>query len=308
MWVFSATNQLLLPTCVALGNFDGVHLGHQTILRGLVKTCQRTGGHSAVVSFNPHPRAFFSGQSQSLLTPQAEKAALLSELGVEQLVLLPFDDNLARLSPRDFVERMIVGQLQAKTIAVGADFHFGYQRQGTATDLQRLGAIWGVDVEISALKTENETRISSSRIRAALGEGKIEVANRWLGRPYCLQGTILEGRQLGRRLGFPTANLKLPADKLLPALGVYAAQVLLADSQVFLPGVMNLGRRPTVGKENTITAEVHLLDWRGDLYGQELSVYLHRFLREERKFEDLTALKEQIQRDCQQARQVLVVM
>jgi len=305
VWVFSATNQLLLPTCVALGNFDGVHLGHQTILRALMETSARVGGHSAVVSFNPHPRAFFSGQPQSLLAPQEEKVALLSELGVEQLVLLPFDENLARLSPQDFVERILVDRLRAKTVAVGADFRFGHQRQGTAADLRRLGETWGVEVEIVALKSDSAARISSSRIRAALGAGQIEQANRWLGRPYCLQGIVLQGSQLGRRLGFPTANLALPQDKLLPALGVYAAQVLLTDSTEFLPAALNLGRRPTVGKGETVVAEVHLLDWQGDLYGQKLSVYLHRFLREERRFKDLTALKEQIQRDCQEARQAL---
>ena len=283
--------------------------------------------YATVVTFNPHPRQFFTGQSRQLLTPPAEKIRQLHLLGVEQLVMLPFDQEMAVLSPEEFVEKILVRQLRARQISVGQDFCFGHRRAGTSADLQALAAKYDVEVIIVAIQNCEGERISSSIIREHLQAGEIERANHLLGRPYSLTGIVVKGQQLGRTLGFPTANLQISPDKLLPRLGVYAVTVSIeqADgntttitaqaksssyfpvataSTKFLPGVVNIGTRPTVNG-STPTVEVHLLDWSGDLYGKTLSVNLEKFLRPEQKFPSLEALKEQIQTDCAIAKSLL---
>ena len=254
----------------------------------------------SVVSFFPHPRQFFSGEKIQLLTPIAEKAEILSSLGIDQLILLPFEDRLASLNPQQFVRQILVEQLQTKIISVGTDFRFGFQRQGTAEDLKSIASGWGIEVHLNSLrKYQDDTageRVSSSLIREALLAGEIERANIMLDRPYRLLGKVVTGQQLGRTIGFPTANLKVPSEKFLPRYGVYAANVY-REGHVF-KGVMNVGCRPTVaGAAPTI--EVHLLNWSGDLYGKALKVDLLRFLRPEQKFDSVEALKQQIARDCQ---------
>lgn len=313
MWVTSSTAKVLKPNAIALGNFDGIHLGHQQVLQPILKHFGVAGCNSSsyptVVTFDPHPQEFFTGESRQLLTPLPEKIKQLELLGVKQLVLLPFDRELASLSPQQFVEEILLQQLQSTHISVGKDFRFGYQRQGKAEDLQALAAKFGVEVSIAKLKTcqENDTsaetvRISSSLIRQALEEGEISQANQMLGRGYSLTGKVVFGQKLGRTIGFPTANLQLPATKFLPRQGVYSVRVFLADSSV-ISGVMNLGCRPTVDGKND-TVEVHLLDWSGDLYGQTLTVTLKKFLRAEQKFSSLDALKAQIAADCDIARRI----
>ncbi|ACK72402.1 riboflavin biosynthesis protein RibF [Gloeothece citriformis PCC 7424] len=336
MWlVKSSTDQILTPTAIALGNFDGIHLGHQKVIssiwthsslvappeRSPVKDPKKiySDCYSTVVTFNPHPREFFSGQKKQCLTPLAEKILLLEQLGVEQLILLPFDQKLASLSPQAFVEEILVEKLQGRRVSVGADFRFGCQRTGGAEDLKAIASQFGIEVFITSLKTNfsaddpsENLRISSSRIRQALAEGKIEDANQMLGRPYTLTGTVVTGQKLGRTLGFPTANLELPQDKLLPRFGVYAVRVeikehlLDTDSKTGFQGVINIGCRPTVAGESP-TVEVHLLDWSGDLYGQCLIVSLEQFIRSEAKFPSLDALKAQIGADCELARKILQV-
>lgn len=312
MWVTTSLDNALKDNFLALGNFDGIHLGHQRVLQPIL---EKTGQISSekqplatVVTFNPHPREFFSGQPQKLLTPLEEKVALLHSLGVQQLVLLPFDRELASLSPQDFVEKILFQQLEAKRISVGEDFCFGSRRRGKAEDLKRLGNGFGMEVFIVSEQTcltdnprEPEMRISSSLIRQALEEGNIDMAKKMLGRSYSLTGKVVTGQKLGRTLGFPTANLELPSAKFLPRYGVYSVTVEL-ESQTLVQGVMNLGTRPTVdGKKPTV--EVHLLDWSGELYGQILNVYLEKFLRPERRFPSLEDLKNQITADCEASRE-----
>jgi len=305
VWVISSSNQLLVPTAIALGNFDGVHRGHQRVLKHITATSADGPCHPTVVSFDPHPRAFFSGQSQPLLTPRPEKSQLLEQLGIDQLVLLPFSQALAQLSPQEFIETIVIQQLQAQRVSVGADFRFGHQRQGTVQDLQALASVWGLKVHVVQLQPEQGQRISSSQIRQALEQGAVDLARHLLGRPYGLVGTVVTGRRLGRQLGFPTANLQLPPDKLLPRWGVYAVQVTADFGMRPLAGVMNIGQRPTLEGPARCLAEVHLLDWYGDLYGQTLTVQLIQFLRPEQKFTSLTALKEQIALDCLRAKTYL---
>jgi riboflavin kinase / FMN adenylyltransferase len=274
------------PTLVALGNFDGIHRGHRQVLQPILSPSARSGTQavSTVVTFKPHPQEFFTGQSRALLTPLDEKASYLEALGVGQLVLLPFDDALACLSPQEFVEKIVVQQLQAQHISVGQNFRFGHRRAGTTADLKTIAAQHQIAVTLAPLYTTD-------------GERDPRQANQLLGRPYALIGEVVKGQQLGRTIGFPTANLRLPPDKFLPRNGVYRVQV----AGVGL-GVMNVGDRPTVdGKQRTI--EVHVLDWAGDLYGQVLTVQVERFLRSEQRFESLEALQAQIERDCAVARQ-----
>jgi riboflavin kinase / FMN adenylyltransferase len=356
VWVTSSTELALTPTAVALGKFDGVHRGHQRVIQPILKD-RGTRGHSdasedmlsgrhsntedfttspthsvtvsgetalskdhiysTVVTFDPHPQEFFTGQPRSLLTPLDEKVHQLRSLGVQQLVLLPFDKELCALTPEEFVEKILVQQLQAAQISVGQDFRFGSKRSGTARDLQIIAAKYNIPVSIASLETcaespENytevhqQTRISSSLIREILANGDIEQANQLLGRPYTLVGTVIKGQELGRTIGFPTANLELPKDKFLPHTGVYAVRVFTVNETLDITGngyfgVMNIGNRPTV-KGVDLSVEVHLFDWFGDLYGKKLAVHLEKFLRPEQKFPNLEALKTQIHLDCTAAR------
>lgn len=311
MRVTSCLTTALTPTTVALGNFDGLHRGHQHVIQPALDFAQAIGGNEqviypTVVTFNPHPQEFFSGQAKALLTPPAEKVQQLERIGVEQMLLLPFDRELAALSPQRFVETILIHHLQAQHISVGADFRFGQGRTGTAEDLRAIAASFGVNTTVVAIQTAQDERISSSTIRQALQQGDLQTANQHLGRPYTLIGTVIQGQQLGRTLGFPTANLQLPAQKFIPRQGVYQVQVQLAavPQSPALPGVMNIGTRPTVdGLQQTV--EIHLLDWSGDLYGKTLIVSLEQFIRPEQKFASLNELKAQIQQDCETAKTVL---
>ncbi|MFE4108040.1 bifunctional riboflavin kinase/FAD synthetase [Almyronema epifaneia] len=348
MWVTSSTSTAKTPTAIALGNFDGVHLGHRQVIEPIlpqaapppgVKPPEGSPSHPAtfasvqgysdvssqafsqdnaaagfsagqlrppyatVLTFFPHPREFFSGQSRPLLTPLDEKADQLKRMGVEQLILFPFNQQLSELTPEAFVEEVLLQQLQAQRISVGVDFRFGCRRAGTAEDLKAIAARQGIPVNIVALKQLGGERISSSNIRQALLAGDLDRAKALLGRAYSLTGRVVMGQQLGRTLGFPTANLKLLADKFLPRQGVYAVRVQgdrLAQAVEPLLGVMNIGYRPTVaGQQQTV--EVHILNWSGDLYDQNLTVSLEAFLRPEQRFDSLEDLKRQIQADCEAA-------
>jgi len=282
------------PTVVALGNFDGVHRGHQAAIAQLGML---GGGIPTVVSFDPHPREFFSGQSRLWLTPLPEKAQCLGALGIGQLVVLPFDETLAQRTAAEFMAAILQDQLQAQGICVGEDFRFGWQRQGTVVDLRR---VWGDRLRVLPAQTHRSApgdpavRISSSAIRTALERGEMALAQDLLGRPYTLTGEVVPGHQNGRRLGFPTANLRLHPKKFRPRPGVYSGWV----RELGLPAAINLGQRPTLDGTGEPTVEAHILDWQGDLYGQTLTVTLERFLRPEQRFASLPALQEQIARDC----------
>ncbi len=308
MWTATSLTNALTPTAIALGNFDGIHCGHRQVIEPVLAAREQAvlRLYATVVSFSPHPREFFSQQTLSLLSPFEERIALLEQTGIDQLMVLPFDQELASLSPEEFIRKILVEQLQAKHISVGKDFRFGYRRSGTADQLQAIAADYGVEVTQVSLQTRCGQRISSSAIREALATYDIQTAAQLLGRPYRLIGKVMQGQQIGRTIGFPTANLQLPPSKLVPAQGVYGVRVSGKDlnqgNAVY--GVMNIGMRPTVnGLEQTI--EVHLLDWQGDLYEQELTVELLEFIRSEQRFPSLDALKQQISADCAVARQRL---
>ena len=288
--------QFIMPTAIALGNFDGVHLGHQAVVAPILNypNCCPT-----VVTFEPHPREFFSGQKQKSLTPTSEKVTQLKKLGITQVVLLPFDQQLAALSGSDFVEKILLQDLKVRCISVGENFCFGYQRQSTAADLEKIGSKLGIEVKVTKLKQCAE-KISSSHIRNYLLEGEITLANKMLGRSYSLTGKVVHGQKLGRTLGFPTANLEIVEEKLLPRFGVYSIKVSLEEKELL--GILNIGIRPTVqGKKESI--EVHIFDWNADIYGKTLTVSLEEFIRPEIRFNSIEQLKNQIEQDCLKVKQ-----
>lgn len=322
------TNQS--STCIALGNFDGVHRGHRKVIEPVLQATPRDRGNerALVVSLNPHPQEFFSGQRRSLLTPIPEKRAYLRSIGADDLALLPFDAAMAMLTPAEFVETILVNQLNATFISVGQNFRFGHQRAGSADDLRAIASTHNIPVHIAPLYCCGSDRVSSSAIRQALTNGDVDTANRLLGRSYALTGSVTEGQRLGRTIGFPTANLRVPANKFLPQQGVYAVMVSLSAENAekagraeesrgsegegsrpniqspnpeSLSGVMNIGTRPTVnGTQQTV--EVHILNWSGDLYNKTVTVHLQAFLRPEQKFDSLDQLKAQIAADCEQVK------
>jgi riboflavin kinase / FMN adenylyltransferase len=305
VWTSTSLQTALTPSAIALGNFDGIHCGHRQVIEPVLAAREQAvlRLYATVVSFSPHPREFFSKQPLALLSPFEERIALLEQTGVDQLMVLPFDQELANLSPEEFVHQILVDRLQAKHISVGKDFRFGHRRAGNADLLQQLAAQHGIEVTQVSLQTLDGERISSSAIRQALAQGDIRTTSQLLGRPYRLIGKVVEGQQVGRTIGFPTANLQLPPNKLVPAQGVYGVRVSGKDLNQgnAIAGVMNIGNRPTVNGL-AMTIEVHILDWQGDLYGQELTVELLEFIRSEQRFPSLDALKEQISADCAIAR------
>jgi len=296
---------ILKPTAIALGNFDGIHLGHKQVLQPIFNQSSSSRRLiPTVASFDPHPQEFFTGKAKKLLTTLPEKTYHLQKIGIEQLVLLPFNHKLAELTPESFVEKILVNQLDCRLISIGEDFRFGHNRAGTALDLAGIADRFNIPVNIVCLtkcQSPFSVRISSSLIRQALEEGDLTQVAKMLGRPYILTGVVVKGQQLGSKIGFPTANLEVSPEKFLPKIGVYSVGVLI-DNQEYL-GVMNLGCRPTVEGKN-LTIEVHLLDWHGDLYGKNLSVTLLKFLRPEQKFSSLDALKAQIALDCETTKQL----
>ena len=257
-----------------------------------------------VVSFWPHPREVLQGEPRLRLDLPAEKLELLEPLGIRQLVLVPFDRQLAALSPEAFVSQVLVDQLQARQVAVGADFCFGAGRSGTADTLRQLGEARGLQVQVLPMLADQSGRFSSSRIRRALAAGRLEEARDLLERPYRFRGVVHSGRGLGRQLGWPTANLQIDGRKFLPREGVYAAWAWTADGEP-MAAVMNLGPQPTVDPEAPSAVEVHLLDRSLQLNGLELVVQPVRWLRSQQAFASLEALTTQIGADADQARAVL---
>ena len=292
----------------AIGNFDGVHKGHQVVLAAARSCSQATGLPLAVVTFTPHPRQYFRPSDPPfLLQNRASKDSCLEALGVSVIIHVQFDKTLQQFSPEAFVTNVLIEGFCVKHLFAGADFAFGKARAGTMSSLAEMGQKQGVNVQPVVLCIdENQQAVSSSRIRAALREGQVEQARDMLGRPFCVSGVVIRGDQRGRLLDFPTANVGL-GDCLEPAFGVYAVTADLVDKTGQLrqlKGVTNIGRRPTVN-DRGVLAETHLFDFDEDIYGCMLTVYLQAFLRPEQKFDGLDALRDQIAADAAQARKIL---
>ena len=296
--------QAKTPTTVALGSFDGLHAGHRRVIASVTET-DHLPAIPTVVSFWPHPREVLHGEPRLRLDLPNEKLELLEPLGIQQLVLVPFNRQLAQLSAADFVQQVLLNGLKARQIAVGANFRFGRGREGDTNTLRQLAEAAGVKVSVLPLLEDAGGRMSSSRIREALSNGDLQTASALLGRPYRFRGTVVRGRGLGRDLGWPTANLQVDGRKFLPGLGVYAARAWTQGDGEALPAVMNLGPQPTVDPNSPSAVEVHLLDRRIELVGQELVVEPVERLRGQQRFSGLDELSAQIGKDADAARQRL---
>ena len=294
------------PTAVALGSFDGLHRGHRRVIAAVTGSSSPAGVPlvPTVVSFWPHPREVLYGDSRLRLDLPAEKLSLLEPLGIDQLVLVPFSLALAQLSPEAFVQQVLVDQLQAGQIAVGENFRFGAGRSGDAAALVRIAQELGVVVTVVPMLWDGPERFSSSRIRRALANGELAEAARLLERPYRFSGQVVQGRQLGRQLGWPTANLQVDGRKFLPLEGVYAAWARVNGGEP-LAAVMNLGPQPTVDPLAPSAVEVHLLGRSLELVGAELQVEPVALLRHQQTFSGLEALQAQIGADAQRAQAML---
>ena len=289
---------------VALGNFDGVHRGHAHLLRSA--HAARPDAPLAVLTFEPHPREFFRPDDPPFrLTLSDERAAALAQMGVSLIYELPFDAALSAMPAATFVEEILHASLGAVHLASGPDFAFGHRRGGDVEFLGARAEALGMGQTVVPAFADAGGPVSSTRIRRLLQDGYPERASAELGRAWTIRGEVSHGDKRGRTIGFPTANIPL-GRHLEPARGVYAVTMRLADGSV-RPGVANLGRRPTVSAGTESRLEVHLFDFEGDLYGQEVSVALHVFLRPEQKFAGLDALKAQIALDAVAAREVLDV-
>ena len=289
---------------VAIGVFDGVHLGHQALLDQARGAASREGALTAVVTFAPPPAAVLApGPEAFQITPLPEKTALLAELGADRLLVLEFTRALAATAPRDFVAGVLLAEFDLAGLVLGHDFRFGADRAGDEALLHKMGKEGGFWVsEVGAVLSGGE-RVSSTRIRKAIRSGRVAEAARLMGRPLTIEGTVLRGRGLGKRLLVPTANLEAAPEQILPALGVYVVEACLEGKGY--PAVANVGPAPTMGTGHDRLVEVHLLDFRGDLRDRVLRVRFLDWLREERHFHSVDALREAIGNDVRTARERL---
>ena len=293
---------------IALGFFDGVHLGHGALLRRAADEAKRRGCESAVFTFDRPPKEVITGIPCPLINSPEDRSELVRRLyGIDQMLMVPFDDEM-RTTPWDrFVTEILVGRYGAVHLVAGHDHHFGHKNQGSPELLQEKCAKLGLGCDIIPAVTLDGVTVSSTHIRNLLEEGDVETARAFLGHPHVLTQTVGHGRQLGRTIGIPTANLVAPPHVLLPRRGVYAAKITLPDGRAF-GGVTNVGVRPTVNNGQDVTVEPWILDFDGNLYGQAIRVEFYRRLRDERKFESLEALRAQIQSDALRTREAFPEM
>ena len=299
-----ASEAQLPPVALTVGNFDGIHRGHQAMLQRLLAGARSRGLQSCVLTFEPHPREFFTPQAApTRLTSLREKLELLAAQGVERTHVRRFDRAFASLAPEAFAEEILAKRLKARWLLIGEDFRFGARRAGDVALLETFGGRYGYQVEILPTVAHAGTRVSSSAVRAALAAGDLAVAEKLLGRAYSISGRVVHGRKLGRELGFATANVQLRHNRP-PLTGIYAVRVHGVGTSS-RPGVASLGVRPTITASGRAVLEVHLFDFSADLYGAHMRVeFLHK-IRDEEKYDDLGALKAQIERDCDVARTFL---
>lgn len=279
-----------------MGTFDGVHVGHRKILERITQNTENGEYESLVLTFFPHPRMVLKGDSDvKLLNTLSEKMDLLEKLGIQNLVIHPFDETFSRLSAEEFVKTVLVEQFHIQKIIIGHDHRFGSNRTANIDDLIAFGKQYGFEVEQISAQEIKDVSVSSTKIRNALTEGDMYLANEYLGYDYFLTGTVARGKQLGRTIGFPTANLKIEEEyKLIPKNGVYIVKSTINEKLVY--GMMNIGFNPTVGGQ-TQSIEIHFLNFDEDIYDLEITVSLLQYVREEQKFDSVTLLKEQLEND-----------
>jgi riboflavin kinase/FMN adenylyltransferase len=286
---------------VTIGTFDGVHLGHQKIIKRLVAIAHAEQLQALVLTFFPHPRMVVQKDSSiKLINTIDEKADLIQDLGVDHLVVKAFTKDFSRLTALEYVRDVLVNTLHVKHIIVGYDHHFGRNRTANIKDLKEYGAFYGFKVTEIDAQEVGDVAVSSTKIRTALKEGAIKEANQFLGYPFMLNGSVVKGKGLGKTIQFPTANLKIEESyKLIPKKGVYLVHALIDNELVY--GMLNIGTNPTVSAANTLSVEVFFFNFNKNLYDTELSIHILDRIREEIKFTDLEALKVQLERDQQTA-------
>ncbi len=298
MKIFHSINDFVSSkkTILTLGTFDGVHIGHRKILEKLTQNVENGKYESLVLTFFPHPRMVLQGQSEvKLLTTITEKTELLEKSGIENLVIHPFDEDFSKLTASEFVKKVLVDQLHIQKIIIGHDHRFGRNRTANIDDLIAFGKEYGFEVEQISAQEIEAVSVSSTKIRKELKEGNVTLANEYLGYDYFLTGTIIKGKQLGRTIGFPTANIRIREDyKLIPKNGVYIVKSIINQRVVF--GMMNIGLNPTIPNEK-LSIEIHYFDFDSDLYDQKIVVSILKYIRPEQKFDSVDLLKAQLEKD-----------
>ena len=298
MKIFHSINDFVSSkkTILTLGTFDGVHIGHRKILEKLIQNVENGKYESLVLTFFPHPRMVLQGQSEvKLLTTIAEKIELLEKSGIENLVIHPFDEDFSKLTALEFVKKVLVDQLHIQKIIIGHDHRFGRNRTANIDDLIAFGKEYGFEVEQISAQEIEAVSVSSTKIRKELKEGNVTLANEYLGYDYFLTGTITKGKQLGRTIGFPTANIKVLEEyKLIPKNGVYIVKSCIDQKTVF--GMMNIGLNPTIPSEK-LSIEIHYFNFDADLYDRKIVVSILKYIRPEQKFDSVDLLKAQLEKD-----------
>ena len=292
-------NLHLIAPVATLGIFDGVHRGHRALLDTLVSRARTGKGESVVITFSPHPRLVLEQNNKNLsfLTTMDEKVVLLGKANVDHLIIIEFNTTFSKIPSCDFIKDILVKKIGTKYLIIGYDHHFGRRGEGDFNTIKKCAEELNFRVEqVQGYHTE-EGAISSSSIREALIKGKIDEANSWLGYSYSVRGTVIEGRRIGRTIGYPTANIKPTSrHKLIPANGVYAVEVKIDEN--LHPGMLSIGSNPTVNEDLSLRSiEVHILNFDNDIYGRNISVFFRKRLRDEKKFDNLTQLTEQMGRD-----------
>jgi riboflavin kinase/FMN adenylyltransferase len=305
MLIIHRPKQIGIPSAITIGNFDGVHAGHAAVLRRLVALARQQHLTPTVITFSPNPKAYFAHKRgvslPTQIMPLRDKVAMMKALGVEQVVVLPFDSHLASMSAEAFVGDILIERLNAKLLLVGDDFRFGAQRKGDFALLQSLQSRYGYVLENLHSVEQNGVRISSSAIREHLASGEIAQAIQMLGHPLTLSGHVIHGEKLGRTIGVPTINIKMP--ERLALQGIYAASVQLQSApEKTIQGAASIGVRPSVKTNGQCWCEVHLFDFNQEIYGQIACVTLHQKIRDEAKFDDFGELLNAIQNDMAQCR------
>ena len=299
MKIFHSINdfQCTKKTILTLGTFDGVHVGHKTILEKLTQSTENGLYESLVLTFFPHPRMVLQEKSEiKLLNTISEKTELLAQIGIQNLVIHPFDETFSRLTAEEFVKTILVDRFQIHKIIIGYDHRFGRNRTANIDDLIIFGEEYGFEVEQISAQEIHAVSVSSTKIRTALLDGKMELANEYLGYTYFITGKVVQGKQLGRTIGFPTANIFVPEDyKLIPKNGVYVVHAIIDETVVY--GMMNIGFNPTIEDQNQQKIEVHFLDFEGDLYNATLQISIVHYIRDEQKFDSIELLTKQLQND-----------
>ncbi len=298
MKIYNSINsfQSTKKTIITIGTFDGVHIGHQKIVEKLIENAKNRNAESAILTFFPHPRMVLQDQTEiRLLNTIDERISLLEKKGLDNLIIHPFDKAFSRLTAEEFVKEILVDQLNIEKIVIGYDHRFGRNRTANIDDLIEFGEKYNFEVEQISAQEIQEASVSSTKIRTALEEGNIALANQYLGYSSFLTGVVKEGKKLGRTIGFPTANLKIEENyKLIPKEGVYIVESNLNGKKVY--GMMNIGTNPTFN-EGLLSIEIHFLDFDADLYNQKIQISILEYLRAEQKFESVALLKAQLDID-----------